>query len=582
MLDDISSRLAALEPAAAPVPEESGPAAPESLRSVRIEIQEMDALFEGFSEAAVRLAAVRRNMGDLARARSMAAALVDQLPASSRARLSAEELRSLLVRAERSLEADVDHTDREITQVRDRADHLRLLPASSVFPTLERAARDAAHSLDRAITFEATGGECRLEADVLFALRDALLHAVRNAVAHGIEPEAERRRAGKPPAGRVTLEVVRRGHRVAFVCRDDGRGIDAESVQRAAIARGVTTAREVGAMGRDQILRLALEGGVTTTAETTEVSGRGIGLDVLRTTVDRLKGDVTLTSQPGLGTGLELSVPMSVSSISALTIEVDGMTFSMPLDSVQQSLRLASGDVARLAEHDSVVVDGAVVPFLPLAAMVGGAAREPSRRSWSAVVLKAGGRTAAIGADRLVGTSRIVLRPVPRAADAVPVVAGVSLDADGNPRLVLDPRGLVDAAHDGRAANRTTTVAKTRAPILIVDDSLTTRMLEQSILESAGYTVDLATSGEEGFVRAREGPHSLFLVDVEMPGMDGFEFVSRTRADPVLGGVPAILVSSRDAEADRRRGEEVGAKAYIVKGEFDQERFLGTIRQLIG
>jgi two-component system chemotaxis sensor kinase CheA len=277
VLDDISAKLAALEPAAAPAPEESGPAAPESLRSVRIEIQEMDALFEGLSEAAVRLAAVRRDMGDLARARSMAAALVDQLPASSRARLSAEELRSLLVRAERGLEADVDHTDREIAQVRDRADHLRLLPASSVFPTLERAARDAAHSLDRAITFEATGGDCRLEAGVLFALRDALLHAVRNAVAHGIEPEAERRRTGKPPAGRITLEVARRGHRVAFVCRDDGRGIDAGSVQRAAIARGVTTAREVGAMGRDQILRLALEGGVTTTAETTEVSGRGIG-----------------------------------------------------------------------------------------------------------------------------------------------------------------------------------------------------------------------------------------------------------------------------------------------------------------
>jgi two-component system, chemotaxis family, sensor kinase CheA len=284
---------------------------------------------------------------------------------------------------------------------------------------------------------------------------------------------------------------------------------------------------------------------------------------------------------PGEGTTIELSVPMSVSSIVALAIEVDGATFSVPMDCVQQSLRLTPADIARLGDHDSVVIDGTVVPFLPLACVMGGEPPE-LRRSWSAIVIRVGGRSAAIGADRLVGTSSLVLRPLPKAVGHVPIAAGVSLDADGNPRLVLDPRGLIDAAHAGRAANRLVTAPKARAPVLIVDDSLTTRMLEQSILESAGYAVDLATSGEEGFARAREGPHCLFLVDVEMPGMDGFEFVSRTRADPVLAAVPAILVSSRDAEADRRRGEEAGAKAYIVKGEFDQEQFLRTIRQLIG
>ncbi len=581
LLDDISSRLAALEPAAAPAPEPGARTAPESLRTVRIEIEEMDALFEGLSEAAVRLAGVRRDLSELARVRRIADALIDQLPASSRARSSAEELRGLLSRVERGLDAGVHHTHREIAQVRDRADQLRLLPASAAFPILERAARDAAHALGRSMVFEAIGGECRLEAGVLFALRDALLHVVRNAVAHGIEPEAERRRAGKSPAGRVALEVVRRGHRVAFLCSDDGRGIDADSVLRAAVARGVTTAREAAAMQRDQVLMLALENGVTTTDQVTDVSGRGVGLDVLRATVGELKGDVKLTSEPGRGTTVELSVPISISSIAALAIEVDGMTFSVPLDSVQRSLRLAAGDIAHFADHDSVVVDGAVVPFLPLARVVGGERREP-QSAWSAVLVQAGARSAVIGADRLVGTSSIVLRPLPQAAGLVPLAAGVSLDADGDPRLVLDPRGLVDAALAGRASGRSTSSVKPRAPVLIVDDSLTTRMLEQSILESAGYTVDLATSAEEGFIRAREAPHSLFLVDVEMPGMDGFEFVSRTRADPVLSAVPAILVSSRDGEADRRRGEEVGAKAYIVKGEFDQESFLRTVRQLIG
>jgi two-component system chemotaxis sensor kinase CheA len=583
LLDDISARVAVLEPAA----ESSriGPVAPpESLRTVRVEIEEMDALLEGVSETSVRLAAIRRGLDDLSRARVLAAGLVDQMPESLRARSSAEELHALIARVERSLGAGLDHADREIDQVRDRAAELRLMPASAVFGVLERAARDAAQALDRSIDFEASGGERRLEANVLFALRDALLHVVRNAVAHGIEAEAERRRLGKPPAGRVTLEVQRRGNRIAFVCRDDGRGIDVDAVRRAAVARGVTTAAAAAALSPEQALRLVFESGVTTTDKVTEVSGRGVGLDVLRTTVAELKGEVTLQSDPGRGTTVDLCVPMSVASISALVLDVDGTAVSVPLDSVRRTLRLAPGDIARFADRDSVVVDGAAVAFLPLArALRGTLFRETGARSWCVVVLQAGSRIAALGADRLVGTTNIVLRPLPRGAGPAPIASGVSLDFEGNPQLVLDPGVLVAAAHAGRdAVQEAVPSAKERAPILIVDDSLTTRMLEQSILESAGYTVDLATSAEEALALARKTPHSLFLVDVEMPGMDGFEFVSRTRADSLLGGVPAILVSSRQAPEDRLRGEQAGARAYIVKGDFDQGYFLRTIRQLIG
>jgi two-component system chemotaxis sensor kinase CheA len=607
MLDEISARVASLEPsslaAAAPAPTAASPsassssapspsvpapepvtrAAPEPLRNVRIEIEEMDALLQGISESAVRLAEVRRAGDELAHARALAVSLVDRLPVASRARSAAEELRAVIARIERGVEAGLDRVDRELEQVRDRAHDLRLIPASTVFPALERAARDAAHELGRSVVFEASGGETRLEANVLFALRDALHHAVSNAVAHGIEPEAERRRLGKAPAGRIELLVERRGNNIAFVCRDDGRGIDAESVRRVAVARGVTTGPAAAAMNQEQVLRLVLESGVTTTERITEVSGRGVGLDVLRSTVAGLKGEVKLTSHAGRGTTVDLCVPLSVSSVAALVLDADGMTVSVPLDCVERSFRLASGDIARFAEHDSVVVDGVVLPFLALSGVLRGTpVRERADRSWSAVVIRSGPRAAAIGADRLVGTSKIVLRPLPSAAGHVPIAAGVSLDAAGDPRLFLDPQGLVEAAHANRAGVGEVATGEARAPILVVDDSLTTRMLEQSILESAGYSVDLATSAEEGFVRARESPHSLFLVDVEMPGMDGFEFVARTRADPVLGAVPAILVSSRDAPEDRRRGAQAGARAYIVKGEFDQELFLRTIRQLIG
>ncbi len=583
LLDDISSRVAMLEPAG-DRPQAAGPAPPEPLSTVRVEIEEMDGLLRGVSETAVRLAAVRRDLDDLARSRRLASGLVDLLPAAPRARAVAEELGSLIVRVERNLAAGLDHADREMAQVRDRADEMRLVSARAAFPALERAARDAAHTLDRSVRFETSGGEHRLEANVLFALRDALLHVVRNAVAHGIEPEAERRRLGKSAEGRVTLDVQRRGSKIAFVCRDDGRGIDVEAVRRAAIASGVTTAHAAAALGPDQVLELVLESGLTTAETVTEVSGRGIGLDVLRTTVGQLKGELRLRSESGRGTTVDLCVPMSVASIAALVLDAEGVTVSVPLDAVRRTLRIASADIARFADHDSVVVDGAAIPFLPLArALVAPRPGERTARSWSTVVIEAGSRAAAFGADRLIGTTHIVLRPVPRFAGHAAIAAGVSLDADGNPQLVLDPRGLVEAAYAGRrAADPATPSARQPAPILIVDDSLTTRMLEQSILESAGYAVDLATSAEEGLVRAHEKAHSLFLVDVEMPGMDGFEFVSRTRADPVLKAVPAILVSSRSGPQDRLRGEQAGARAYIVKGDFDQGHFLQTIRRLMG
>jgi two-component system chemotaxis sensor kinase CheA len=196
------------------------------------------------------------------------------------------------------------------------------------------------------------------------------------------------------------------------------------------------------------------------------------------------------------------------------------------------------------------------------------------------VVIEGANALAAVGVERLRGTQNLILRPLPAFTPSDPIVAGASLDAEGHPQLVLDPQGLVE--HVCRAGTALAATPSPRAPILVIDDSLTTRMLEQSILESAGYEVDLATSGEEGLERARSRRYALFLVDVEMPGMDGFTFIERTRGDPILRDIPAILVTSRASPEDRQRGQSVGARAYIVKGEFDQSELLDKIRLLAG
>ena len=365
------------------------------------------------------------------------------------------------------------------------------------------------------------------------------------------------------------------------MCRDDGRGIDFERVRQVAARRGLVTAEHAPGLTQAQLFELLLHGGLTTSAEVTELSGRGLGLDVVRDTVARLKGEVSLTSRGGQGTTVEMRVPVSLSSIEGLLVEADGAVAALPLEAVRRTLHLRDEQVTRSAEGESIAFEGQAVPFVPLArALRRPERRGTGRRSWSAVVVQAGARLAAVGVDRLLGTASVVVRRVPAAAEADAVVAGASLDAEGNPQLVLDAAGLV------AAAEAAATVAGARPsrppPVLVIDDSLTTRMLEQSILEAAGYDVELAVSAEEALVKARATRFGLFLVDVEMPGMDGFEFVRVTRADPALREVPAVLVTSRSSAEDRLRGAQAGAAAYIVKSEFDQGQLLSLLRGLVG
>lgn len=593
VLDKVTAQLQTLDPAAPASPKPTRASGEETLDTLRVEMQELDSLFRGVSEAGIQVGAVRKSISGLERLRDLASALVEQLTvrtsangvgaamAVSRALPLAEDLRSGIDRAQRALYADTERVDGELAEVRDLSHRLRLIPAHTVFSALDRCVRDAAQELGKAVEFETSGGDVRIDANVLASLKDALMHVVRNAVAHGIEAEAERVAAGKPAAARVHLEVERRGSRVAISCEDDGRGIDVEAVRKAAVARGLVPAPDAKSLSTEGVIAILARGGLSTSTDVTELSGRGIGLDVARATAARLKGELTIRSSPGRGVTVELQVPVSIASLQGLVVETGGQLAAIPLDSVRETLRVRQADIAQSSDRSSILSDGKVIPFLPLDRALKRRGATRARSAWSAVVVEAGQRRLAVGVDRLVGTSNIVMRALPGVVQADPVVSGASLDSEGNPQLVLDPVGLVAAADESRGLVSDAPAARP-APILVIDDSLTTRMLEQSILESAGYDVELAVSAEDGIAKARERRYSLFVVDVEMPGMDGFEFVAQTRADPVLREVPAILVTSRNAAEDRRRGEQVGARSYIVKSEFDQGQLLSTIRKLVG
>lgn len=583
------SETAIAQPHAAPASSAS-PA-----ESIRVDVGEMDKLLEGIAEIGTKLVSMQRDTAGLDRAKQLSVAIFEHLArpraagasasehaSQSRLTKAADELRTLLMGLQDRLAEDGRQAGVLLSQVRDAANRVRLLPAEVIFSSLERSTRDAAQALKKKVRFEAAGGDTRLDAHVLAAIRDALLHLVRNAVAHGIEQESQRKALGKPVEGLVRLNVERRGGNVAFACRDDGAGIDVAAVRQAVMRRGLLPPGQAEQLGVDELTQILLRGGVTTTETLTEVSGRGVGLDAVRAIASRLKGTISIRTQRETGTTVEIVVPVSLASVDALRMEAAGITVAIPLKAVKEVLRIEDRELARSGNGKAIVRGDRTVPFLHLSELFGGTeklAGAVQRRS--AVVVETDAGAAALGVERLLGVSTAVVRSLPATLRAEAFVAGASSDLEGIPELVLEPANLVRAIREKQGVLQTAPV-RVPLPVLVIDDSLTTRMLEQSILESAGYEVELATSAEEGLEKARSRKFGLIVVDVEMPGMNGFEFLERVKADPALAGIPSILVTSRAAQADRSRGQQAGARAYIVKSEFDQNFLLQTIRSLIG
>ncbi|WP_433825200.1 hybrid sensor histidine kinase/response regulator [Actinoplanes sp. CA-015351] len=549
----------------------------------RASTSDLDELLDAIGEANAQMAPLRDGCGTIERLHRAAEALADQLRTGTTGavRAAAVRLAGELGTAGRRFTDAVDQIERELDDVRGKAEGLRLVPAGSIFTTLRRAVRDAADAEGRKVRFESRGGDIRMGVHLLGPVSGAFLHVVRNAVVHGIEPEAQRLEAGKPAEGTITLEVERRGRFAIFRCVDDGRGFDLDGLRRTARERGLLGP---GTAGDQELVDLVMHGGISTTTKVTEVSGRGIGMDAVREVAAQLHGEVRVRSTPGQGATVELIIPLTLLSMTGLIVEAGGASATVPLDAVRGCLRLSAAEAATAASSGRILYDGSAAPFLPLAEVLYTGDTVPDAAgTGAAIVVDCSAGMFAIGVDRLLGTSALVARPLPELAPASAVISSVSVEADGRPRLVLDPEGLAAAVLRGHGpgARSASASAAEPLPVLVVDDSLTTRMLERSILESAGYEVQLAASGEEGLEKARSGGFGLILSDIDMPGIDGFTLVERIRADPKLSTTPCVLVSSRASAADRDRGKAVGADAYVVKGEFDQEELLAHIRRLV-
>lgn len=468
----------------------------------------------------------------------------------------------------------------EAAALREDLRGLRMIPAAAVLEPLRRTAREAAGLLGKEVALQLSGTEVRIDRHVIEELRPALVHLVRNAVDHGIEPPAARRDAGKPAAGTVRVEVEPRGSRVAVVVADDGAGVDRGRIRERAARSGLLAEAEAATLDEAGCLGLLFQPGFSTADEVTSVSGRGVGLDVVRDVATRLQGTVSIESTPGKGTRFLLDLPLTLATTSGILLRLGGTLAAVPSEAVERVVRLRRADLGTVAGRARARIGDTQVPYAPLGQVLGmpHAAWGAPAEVQPAVVLALGGERMAFGVDEVLAKQDLVVSSLGRICAPVAHLAGAALLEQGS--LV----GVLNAAEILARARRGFTVGPADAPrprIVLADDSPTTRAAMTTILEIAGYAVAPAADGEEALRCLADSPCRLVVSDVQMPRLDGLGLTRRIRSDPKLQSVPVILVTSLDSPEDRAAGLEAGADAYLVKHQVERGMLLEMVRRLL-
>ncbi len=464
---------------------------------------------------------------------------------------------------------------------RDDLRDLRMVPSSQVLEPLRRTVRETSARLNKDVTLDLIGGDVRLDRRILDALKDPLLHLVRNAIDHGLESTEERRALGKPEAGRLSVRVEPRGSRIAVVVEDDGSGLSPEKVRATAVKRGLLTTEAAEKLSDAQAARLVFQPGFSTRDQVTATSGRGVGLDVVQATAQRLQGSVDVAFTAGRGTRFTVDLPLTLAAALGLLVRTGTTVTAIPSDSVNRILRLEPGDVGTVAGRVVARLDGEQLTFLSLAEAIG-LPRLPlaldSGKVQAAALLTVGEDKVLFAIDEVVGQQEIVVRSLGRHLRAVRHLAGAAVLDDGRVVPVLNAPELVRAA---RPETRSAATETARPRILVCDDALTTRFAMKSLLEIAGYPVVTAADGEEAWGILERTACQLVVSDWQMPRLDGVGLARRIKSHPQLHRTPIILVTSLDSPEDRAAGLEAGADGYLVKREVERGRLLELVRQLL-
>ncbi|NWF91425.1 MAG: hybrid sensor histidine kinase/response regulator [Syntrophaceae bacterium] len=564
------AKKSAGEPVAAIPKPEAITSAPLTEGSIRVDIRKLDKLMNLSGELLIS----KIRLDELSKSLSLKAESDVQI----------REDFSNLIQELTKVDSSIDFITKGLE---DEVLRLRMISVAYLFGSFPRAVRDLANEKGKDVQILIKGEETELDKSIIDELKGPIMHILRNAIDHGIEPPEERIAKGKPRTGLITLSASQKGSQVVIEVSDDGNGIDRERVRREAVKRGLISEEKARELGDEQIYSLLFMPGFSTCETVTEVSGRGVGLDVVRENISRLKGIVEVYSTPGQGSRFVMKVPLTLGITESLFVACGNETFALPIENVVETIRVNQGEIRTIEGKEAITLRGQILPLLRLNDVFNLSQRGiAEKKVFPVVVVQSVEKRIGLMVDLLLGRQEIVRKNLNGPLRNVRGISGATIIGDGRVILILDVPQIVENVES--VMIKKVQFASKPAPrkkhktVLLAEDTLSTAMLEKNILESAGFSVVIARDGQEAFEKASQERFDLVITDVLMPRMDGFELTLRLKKDHLYKDVPIIIVTTRESEANKRWGLEAGADAYILKSEFTAEGLLETIERLIG
>ncbi|WNC89738.1 hybrid sensor histidine kinase/response regulator [Paraburkholderia sp. FT54] len=547
-----------------------------------------------FAQSMLRVKRVQR---DSTRALDQLHETLADLKLDPRAQAALEEVRRLTAESQHLLAerlADLESFDRRSThlsqQLYDAALQCRMRPFGDGTSGLARMVRDVARSLGKKVRWQLVGESTQVDRDILDLLEAPLGHMLRNALDHGIETPAVRLARGKPEEGTLTLDARHTAGALLITVADDGAGIDLDALRASIVSKKLASEATAARLSEAELLEFLLLPGFSLRDQVTEVSGRGVGLDAVHDVVKRVRGTVRITHEAGLGTRVHLQLPLTLSVIRSLLIEVAGEPYAVPLAHVNRTLHVRRAEIELLEGHQHIAFAGRRIGVVTAHQILDTAPPVDQSGTVSMIVIGDGPQTYGVVVDRFLGERMLVVQPLdPRLGKIRNITAGALME-NGDPVLIADVDDWLRsverlvAGGDLKHTQHGMAHAAQRATrrVLVVDDSLTVRELERKLLATRGYDVTIAVDGMDGWNAVRGERFDLVITDIDMPRMDGIELVTLIKRDPQLQSLPVMIVSYKDREEDRRAGLNAGADYYLAKGSFHDEALLEAVRDLIG
>ncbi|MGZ3512447.1 MAG: hybrid sensor histidine kinase/response regulator [Thermodesulfobacteriota bacterium] len=502
-----------------------------------------------------------------------------------------QKLREHTLRLYDQVSMESFHLDPIIDELQTRIKEVKMLPLSTIFEGFPRMLRDIASQQGKEVNLVISGEETELDKKVMEGIRTSLIHLLRNCIDHGIEEPEMRTALGKPAYGTINVSASHEGDNVVITVEDDGRGLDIDQIKQTALKRRVTSIDDLEGMTDKEVFNLIFMNGYSTSPIVTDVSGRGMGLDIVKRDITHLKGRVILDTKKNSGTKFTLVLPLTIAIIHVLLAKVREMLFAFPISSISETVKVNMEDLSSVGGRMAFSFHDQSTPLVWLGEVLGlphsgEKEEEKAKETTPVVIVSSIDRRVGFMVDDIVGDEEVFVKSLGKHLGKVRNVSGAMVMATGEVAVVLDIEDLMDHS----ALSVQTVTGEKKAPtrkqkekrILVVEDAFSTRELEKSILETHGYLVDTAVDGLDALERITGNKYDLILSDIEMPRMDGFELCRTLKKNDGYKEIPFVMVTARQKEEDKRRGMEVGAAAYIVKSGFEQTNLLDTIERLVG